>query len=145
VILSLDPKIILKDNDLIKVDYTPEFFKENPDISDRICGKSFVPTSPDEPVEFKDEGEVISYGAIRVRPEAVKRIEIHYGDDIPDPITGNDEDTTPWEPGSKKHLQMIFKIIEASIPALYWDRTFVVGYDQKKHEPVEYRMKDVLE
>lgn len=138
VILDLDPEVVFKENDIIMVDYTLEFFKKNPGIGDRVRGNITAVWEPGELVDYKDEKELVSYSPIKISSEAVRRIEIHYGDDIVDPITGNDEESTPWEPGSEKHLHMIFKVIEHHIPRRFWDRTYVVGNEG------EYRVGDYV-
>lgn len=145
VILSLDPKIMLKHNDLIKIDYTPEFFEENEGIGNRVRGNITAVWEPEELTAYKDEQEVVSYKPIMIPPEAVKEIEIHYGDDIPDPITGNEEDETPWEPGSEEHLDAIIWAAHRSIPHQFWDRTFIIGYDHKQGRPVQYNLEDYEE
>jgi len=128
VVMTLDPEIMLEKNDLVKVEYTKEFFRHNPGIGDRIRGNVMAKWTPGELKQYRDEQELISYSPIRIPPEAVQRIEVHYGYDIPDPITGLEEDTS-WEPGSEEHLQLIFTVIERSIPHQFWDRTYVVGYE----------------
>lgn len=138
VIMILDPEIMLKKNDLILVDYTPEFFEKNPEIGDRVRGNITAVWEPDELVEYKDEEEVVSFSPIIIPPEAVQRIEVHYGDDIPDPITGLEE-TTSYEPGSEEHLQLVFAVIEITIPSRFWNRTYVVGNEG------EYRIGDYVE
>ena len=137
VIMTLDPEIILKKNDLIKIDYTTEFFRENVEIGDRVRGNVTAVWEPKELVEYKDEEELVSFSPIIIPPEAVQRVEIHYGDNIPDPITGLEEETS-WESGSEEHLQLIFTVIERSIPSHFWDRTYVVG------DEGEYRIGDYV-
>lgn len=135
VIMTLDSEIMLEKNNLIKVDYTKDFFRKNPGIGDRIRGNVMAEWTPGELKQYKDEQELVSYSPVKIPPEAVQRIEIHYGEDIPDPITGNEE-WTSWEPGSEEHLQLIFVVIERSIPSQFWDRTYVVG------DEGEYRIGD---
>lgn len=130
VVMTLDPGVMLKENDLVKVEYTKEFFRRNPGIGDRVRGSVMAKWTPGELKQYKDEQELVSYSPIKIPPEAVQRIEIHYGDDIPDPITGLEEPTS-WEPGSEEHLQLIFRVVEMSIPHQFWDRTYVVGYEEE--------------
>ena len=137
VIMTLDPEMMLEKNDLVKVEYTKEFFRKNPGIGDRIRGNVMAKWTPGELKQYSDEQELISYSPIKIPPEAVQRIEIHYGEDIPDPITGLEEDTS-WEPGSEEHLQLIFTVITRSIPHQFLDRTYVVG------DEGEYRIGDYI-
>jgi hypothetical protein len=135
--MILDPVIMLKENNLVKVEYTEDFFEEHPEIGERVRGNVMSDWSPEDLVQYEDEQELISDTTIVIPPEAVQRIEIHYGDDIPDPITGNEEYTS-WELGSEEHLHLIFEVIERSIPHQFWNRTYVVG------DEGEYRIGDYV-
>lgn len=132
VIMSLDPEVMFEYNDIVKIEYTPEFFRDYEDIGQRVRGNITDATwKPEDLIDFRDEKELVSYNPIMIPPEAVIDIEIHYGDDVPDPITGNEETETPWEPGSDEHLEVIIKTVKYHIPEIYWDRIRIMEYDKQ--------------
>lgn len=134
IYVTLDPGIILDNNNLIKIEYTPEFFRENLDIAQRVGGGfidedvkrgEITEENMDELLWYETEEELVSRTPIVVPSQAVKKIEIYYAGSFYNPITG--EDPPPGESiddpkESYKLGKRIVEEIRREIPETFWDR-----------------------
>ena len=148
VILTLDPEIMLKRNDLIRIEYTPEFFEKNIDIAKRVGAGTVTdeieksgkisPENMDELVMYEFEEELVSRTPVVIPPHAVKRIDIPFGDWYHDPITGEDieyKKRMTDEDESYRFERKIIKEIKKEIPEEYWHAVVIYNAvaEEKKY------------
>lgn len=132
IYVEFDRDVILDKNDLIEIEYTPEFFLENPDIAQQVDFRVSYPVKSKHMLEhlattFRDECELVSRKPIVFPQTAVKRIEVHYGYGVKDPITGKyDKDVTDEEESWKLGRKIIEEVQE-NIPDWYWNRIWLIN------------------
>lgn len=125
IYVELKPDIMLKHNDLIKVDYNRRFFKENPDIVDRVSSHhDFVEEGGSINYLIRwyaPEEELVSRNPISIPVDAVKRIEINYAGSVNDPITGKQGREVTDEGASYRLAKRVIREVKKEIPRGYWD------------------------
>lgn len=132
IYVELDEKSILTNNDLIEVEYTPEFFLKNPDIAEKIDFRISYPIKSKKLAryladEYADESELVSRKPILIHPENVKKIEIHYGRRVKNPITGDHSEGVIGETESYRIGRDVIGEVKREVPSLYWDRIWLVN------------------
>ena len=127
--IILDPDVMLRYNDIIKIDYTPEFFMENMDIAQRVDPRvSDVNERWAKHLaeDFYEEEELVSRNPIVVPSEAILRINIRYGNDTIIPTTAKYEKVVSVEE-SRQIEKEIEEFVIQKIPKIYHDRIWLIN------------------
>ena len=130
IFLEFEPDELLLSNDLIKIDYDPDFLRSNIDISKRIEPTLKKSRLTDSDVStlmaYEDEQELVSRDPIKIPPWTIKRIIIRYGGGVYNPITGEwmdyeeIDEKESWELGRE-----IIKEVRGKIPEMYWNDVYL--------------------